>query len=282
MNSTDANERAAAPCYAGEHLRAVAMPLGGIGTGSVALCGDGSLRQWQLNNAVNHLAFVPHSFFAIRAQREGQAAVSRVLQSDALHKEEFAPIPSVNDYVIPDECRRLLEILPGVQATEFRGEYPIAEVTYLDEKLPVEVTLTAYSPFCPLDAEMSGLPAVIFQFAVHNPAERAANVHLVATLQNFVGWDGIQNIVGVECAGYGGNLNHVLRLRGLTSLVMENRKLPANHPQQGSLCLATLSENANTCIAWSDPLTFWNDFTANTPALGEYSHVLRQFRTAEP
>src|SRR5438876_7923187 len=40
------------PVYRGEQLRAVAMPLGGIGTGSVALCGDGSLRQWQLCNNV--------------------------------------------------------------------------------------------------------------------------------------------------------------------------------------------------------------------------------------
>ena len=248
-------------------MRAVAMPLGGIGTGSVALCGDGSLRQWQLCNNVNHLAFVPHSFFAVRAQREGQAAVSRVLQSDALYKEDFAPVPSVNDTIIPEECKRLLEILPGVGVTEFRGEYPIAEIAYLDEALPVEITLAAYSPFCPLDAETSGLPAVVFQFSVHNPAERPANAHLAATLQNFVGWDGIQNITGVECAEYGGNLNHVLRLRGLTAVVMENLKLPANHPQNGSLCLAALTENANACAAWSDPLTFWNDFTRNAPSL---------------
>src|SRR5689334_20821654 len=149
------------PVYRGERLRAVAMPLGGIGTGSVALCGDGSLRQWQLCNNVNHLAFVPHSFFAVRAAAQGKPAVARVLQSGALYKEEFAPVPSVNDYVIPEECRRLLELLPGVQATEFLGEYPMAEIRYLDEALPIEVSLTAYSPFCPLDADSSGIPAVV-------------------------------------------------------------------------------------------------------------------------
>lgn len=253
--------------YAGTQLRAVAMPLGGIGTGSVALCGDGSLRQWQLNNNVNHLAFVPHSFFAIRAQRERHPAVARVLQCGTLYKEDFAPIPSVNDYVIPAECKRLLETLPGVQATEFVGEYPIAEVKYIDEALPVDVSLAAYSPFCPLDAQSSGLPAVIFRFTVRNPAEQAATLHIAATLQNFVGWDGIQNIVGVECPRYGGNQNHQLRLRGLTALTMENVKLPANHPNNGSLCLATLNENANVCPAWEDLATFWNDFTRNGPAL---------------
>jgi uncharacterized protein (DUF608 family) len=42
--------------YRGEALRAVALPLGGIGTGSVALAGDGGLRQWQIvNNVVDQL-----------------------------------------------------------------------------------------------------------------------------------------------------------------------------------------------------------------------------------
>ena len=36
------------------------------GGGSIALAGDGGLRQWQITNTVNHLAHVPDSFFAIR------------------------------------------------------------------------------------------------------------------------------------------------------------------------------------------------------------------------
>src|SRR4051794_34078 len=52
--------------YRAEGVRAIAMPLGGLATGQVALGGDGGLRQWQLFNQSNHLAFVPDSFFAIR------------------------------------------------------------------------------------------------------------------------------------------------------------------------------------------------------------------------
>ena len=33
------------PIYRGEALRALTLPLGGIGTGSIALAGDGGLRQ---------------------------------------------------------------------------------------------------------------------------------------------------------------------------------------------------------------------------------------------
>ncbi len=246
--------------YAGENLRAVAMPLGGIGTGTVALCGDGSLRQWQVNNSVNHLAFVPHSFFAVRAQQDGQAAVARVLQSSELYAEEFAPIPCANDYVIPDECRRLLATLPGIQATEFVGEYPIAEIAYRDDALPITVNLTAYSPFCPLDSANSGLPAVVFQFTAHNPAAHAASVQFAATLQNFTGWDGVQEIRGTACPLYGGNENQTLRLRGLSAVTMQNTHLPANHPKNGSLCLAALHPDAHVRPIWTDLNEFWADF----------------------
>lgn len=41
------------------------MPLGGIGTGSIAIGGDGLLKQWQITNTVKHNAFVPNSFFGV-------------------------------------------------------------------------------------------------------------------------------------------------------------------------------------------------------------------------
>lgn len=249
-----------APVYYGERLRAVAMPLGGIGTGSVALCGDGSLRQWQLTNSVNHLAHVPHSFFAVRVHREGDPPFARVLQSDALYAEEFAPVPTVNDYVIPSACRKLLATLPGVRATEFRGEYPLAEVSYLDDALPAEIALTAYSPFCPLDAATSGLPAVIFRFSATNPGDRTVHLHVAALLQNFIGWDGVQEIEGAESPLYGGNANQTLRLKGLTAILMENQTLPSAHPQNGTLCLAALHEGAFALPAWDDPALVFADF----------------------
>src|SRR2546428_9760357 len=41
-----AASRADRVVYRGEELRAVAMPLGGIGAGVIALAGDGGLRPW--------------------------------------------------------------------------------------------------------------------------------------------------------------------------------------------------------------------------------------------
>ncbi len=74
--------------YEDERLRALAMPLGGIGCGSVAICGDGGLRQWQIFNNICHDAHVPHSFFAVRVQTDGDP-VARVLMSNARYDDVF-------------------------------------------------------------------------------------------------------------------------------------------------------------------------------------------------
>ena len=122
--------------YSGESLRCAAMPMGGIGTGSIALCGDGSLRQWQIFNQVNHLCFVPGCLFAIRARTGWHHGVSRLLLTPVAHGEEgFTPAPGVNDHVVPEELKDILARFPGVRNVEYVGEYPIAQLRYVSWKL---------------------------------------------------------------------------------------------------------------------------------------------------
>lgn len=268
MNSSSERpgERPQHRIYTGQALRCVAMPLGGIGTGSVALCGDGSLRQWQIFNQVNHEAFLPHTFFAIYAKPAGPRGelVAKVLQSDALYEDQdFQMAPSVSDHIVPEEARRLLAQLPGVEATAFVGEYPLAQVHYLDEEVPVEVTLEAHSPFIPLNAKDSGLPAVIFTFTVKNTSQQMLDVSLLATLQNGVGWDGLAPIVGVECPCYRGNRNSVVRLRGLTAIDMGMASLPADDDHFGRMTLATLNSDATYLCQWDRLDGLWRDFATD-------------------
>ncbi len=70
--------------YDSEHLSRIALPLGGIGTGTVSLGGRGDLRDWEIMNRPAK-GFVPlHSeagpFFALYAKAEGEEAVTRVLE----------------------------------------------------------------------------------------------------------------------------------------------------------------------------------------------------------
>jgi uncharacterized protein (DUF608 family) len=252
--------------YRGEALRAVALPLGGIGTGTVALAGDGGLRQWQIANNVNHDAHIPNSFFAIWAG--GWAPVGRgavVLQSDELYDDSvFEPAPSVSDHLIPEGSRQLLAELPGVDGLEITAQYPIVEVNYSSRKLPVQVSLEALSPFIPLNSKDSGLPAIIFNFTITNPHDGKVRVSLMGAQQNLVGWDGKTHVEGIRNAGYGGNVNTLTQLRGISAVDMSNPRLEADHPANGRVALALLTQpdlEISSMLQWESPRQLWDHFS---------------------
>ena len=74
----------------------------------------------------------------------------------------------------------------GFAEVTFRGEYPIGLVEYRDPGCPVAVSLEAFSPFIPLDAENSSLPATVLRFTVKNTGTDEAVVELAGWLENAV------------------------------------------------------------------------------------------------
>ena len=68
--------------YAGAKLREISFPLGGIGTGSIGLAGNGSLRDWEIFNRPNKGSVNGYSFFAIKAQWPDGHHVVKILQGD--------------------------------------------------------------------------------------------------------------------------------------------------------------------------------------------------------
>src|SRR5699024_474180 len=109
--------------------------LGGIGTGNLAICADGSLRQWQLHNIGNHAGALPGSFFAIRAtQWEPPIDTVRILQAAPIPPSTGTPL--VTDDVAPRWQHELLASHHGMQEVTFGGVYPFAELGYQDDELP--------------------------------------------------------------------------------------------------------------------------------------------------
>lgn len=264
--------------YQGQALRHVAMPLGGLGTGQIALGGDGGLRQWQMVNQVNHLGFVPDSFFAIRAScAEPPLNVIRTLQSRESLEHEAPSTPMVNDDVIPADQRKLLQSHQGVEKTVFTGAYPFAHITYLDELLPVDVQLEVFAPFIPLDTQASGLPALLFTFTLHNPRTHEIHGALGATLQNAVGWDGTTPIEGNRCPLYGGNVNRQQQSAHAVSLVMENPGLPDDHPGMGQMVLRSLDPTARVYEQWQTPEQFFRFLEGFNPD----HHLKRQSQSQQ-
>ncbi|WP_432825311.1 GH116 family glycosyl hydrolase [Dactylosporangium sp. CA-092794] len=223
--------------YTGDARRAVAFPLGGIGTGHVALCGDGALRQWQLSGVPNHRGFLPDSFFALRVSSlEPPDDVVRLLRSAPIAPHP-RPAANVSDAEVPD--RDEPPLWPYVESTTFEAAYPFARVTYHDPALPLAVSLEAHTPFVPLDADASSLPLVRYRFTLTNDSAEFRHGFLLGTLQNAAGWDGVTPIAGTRGAGYGGNVNRVLRRPGQSGVLMDNPALADDDPAAGELLLWT-------------------------------------------
>lgn len=157
----------------------IAFPLGGVGAGSVSLGGRGQLRDWEIFNRPEKGRLLNYAFPSIWAQAEGGKPVARVLE--ARIAAPYAAQSGLN----PAQ-------MSGVQRLEsavFTGEYPLATVTFRDRKLPVKVTLEAFTPFVPLDAEGSGLPVAVLRYKVSNPGPKPAKVSIAWSLENPVGID---------------------------------------------------------------------------------------------
>lgn len=161
------------------------FPLGGIGTGNIYLGVDGRMTGWSATNSMGEFD-IGDAFFAIRATPEKGEPVVRVLATNAP-----ANTPAIADI-------------------EMTGEYPIAELRYKDPALSVQVSLTAYTPFVPLDSKRSGYPAAVFQFRLKNPSRRNLRVALMAALPNCVGLAN-ESAAGLRHPNYGGNFNEFAR-----------------------------------------------------------------------
>jgi non-lysosomal glucosylceramidase len=142
-------ERGEPEVYSKLQLDKVAMPIGGICAGQVYLSPDGRLVEWRVNQTPVELQ---HGF-ALRTVTGGKTDIH------PLTRETF-----------PD--------------LTFRGEYPIAKIEYQNATLPVQVSLEAFSPFEPLHADDSGLPATVFHFTLKNTSSAPVEATLAGGLEN--------------------------------------------------------------------------------------------------
>lgn len=236
--------------------RPVAFPLGGIGTGNVSLGARGELRDWELANRPDKGAALPYSSFAIRTQTGDDAPFTRVL--------EAMPRPPFDD----DQGHAISGFgLPRLRDTRFHGEYPVAGVEFVDERLPVSVFLTAYTPFIPLDVAGSGIPVAVLSYSVRNAASVPVDVAIAGTLTNPVGHVGRDMLHFPVFEGTPSNEER--RGDGLTGIRFGS-DLPGAHPLAGSAALATTDDGDVTLThqwvtsAWQDGIQrFWDDFRAD-------------------
>jgi len=210
--------------YRDEHLGAVSLPLGGIGTGCIQINGRAERHVWQIFNNHKH-AQVPHSFFAVRVKKGSDEPAVRALQTTPVGP--FA----------------------AFEGLSFRGEYPFGWYEFEDPGMPVKVGMETFNPLVPLDVRSSAMPCAVFNLSVENPTDQPVEVAWLATQQNAVGYLGDNPIEGRAYAGYGGNQIQVVRDAGGALLHMTSTK-PADAPGSGDMVLMALAEQATAAASW--------------------------------
>ena len=159
-------ERGEPEWFSGGELKHIGMPVGGICCGQVYLSGDGRLWHWDIfNQGIKTATNGPHYKkpmptdsgiglgFALRTRSAGKEAVRTLDHS-------------------------------GFSDIRFRGAYPIGFVDYADDSCPVDVSLEAFSPFCPLEVDDSSLPLTVMRYTVQNTSATPVDVSLGGHLPN--------------------------------------------------------------------------------------------------
>lgn len=239
--------------YRDRRLNRIAMPLGGIGTGTVSLGGRGQLRDWEIVNRPAK-GFAPNpAFFALRVAAPSGPAQGRVLEG---------PIP-FEDYEGAHGSRVPLAGLPRFGGARFDVAYPLAQVTFDDADLPCRVRLRAWNPLTPPDLEASGLPVALLRYSVANSGAEPLQVSVCGSLRNFIGADGTHGRASR-------NRNQARRSGRLAGVLLSSEGVDGAAEQWGTIALAVRDEDdVTTRTAWSErswgwgPLDFWDDLMAD-------------------
>ncbi|MCP5522008.1 MAG: hypothetical protein H7A46_10725 [Verrucomicrobiales bacterium] len=198
--------------FAGSDLETIGMPVGGICAGQVYLTGDGRLAYWDIFNQNNNTGYGAVNW------KEGRSPYEKVesfkLVYDAEVRQGFAVQVRQAD---GSTAARTLD-RPGFAKLRFRGEYPIGRVEYADPAFPVQVSLEAFSPFIPLNARDSSLPATILNYTLKNTGNTAVEVTLAGWLSNAV-----CRHSAVNFAGRFERTASAVRERGLTGVSLAAR-----------------------------------------------------------
>ncbi len=247
--------------YEGSSLDQVAMPIGGIGTGTVSIDSRGKLVDWEIMNQ-GAIGFVPFfnehylatrvaPFFSIRTKTAKGEIDARMLEG-AIPKTKLE-----GDW----GCDELNSTFPRFNNSRMETAYPIAKVQLIDKTMPVEVSFKAFNPLIPGKTDDSSIPVAILEYMITNPGDSPVEVTICGTVPNYIGFDGFQNRIKQNRNTY---LNKG-KVKGVFMTTASNDSLDS---RWGSMALTTLAKKGDISyrtswhpdLVWNGSvIDFWDD-----------------------
>ncbi len=204
----------------------IGMPVGGIGCGQLYLSGDGQLWLWDIfksNYTRESVKGLSLSIMTMGGHYSEPVESEGGMYSDRngadVDQGFMLQITTADGNVESRPLNRR-----GFSAVTFRGEYPVGRVSYADDAAPVAVELEAFSPFIPLNADDSAIPATVMAFTVENRGQEPVQLSLQGCLQNAVNpYDNHPML--------GNRKNMLMRRDGLATLL--STSIPADTVPEG-------------------------------------------------
>jgi len=222
--------------FTGDRATQIALPLGGIGAGCICLNGYGGLQDFSIWNHPSTTA-LPAGF----ASSKAAFAILHIKGAAPVTKLVEGPFPALKIY---DQGlqgqgyhRAGFEGFPRFEKCILKGEYPFGEAKLNDTSVPLQVTLTAWNPFIPLDDKNSGIPCAILEYTLHNTSSRTVDYEFSYHLSHLA-----PGCSGDESA----SRNTVVPERGV---FLHNIEKP-NAEGYGSACLVAIGEKPHIKGMW--------------------------------
>jgi len=234
--------------YKRSSLERIALPLGGIGTGTVSLGGRGNLQDWEIMNRPAKGCTGAEAVFVLRAQPEDGEAVTRVIEGVLQPPYEGAFGETT-----------LYHGLPRFRRCSFHAAYPLGQVWLSDPDVPVRVRLEAFNPLIPGDAEASGIPVAVLRYVLYNRLEVPVAVSVCGSITNVIGFDGKDGRAQ-------GNVNAFRTGDRVRGLFLTSEGTEPGAPQYGTMALATTHDSVTVKRNWNPErrkglLHLWDDLS---------------------
>ncbi|MCR5382881.1 MAG: hypothetical protein K6G44_17980 [Lentisphaeria bacterium] len=131
--------------YDQQHVAKIALPLGGIGTGTLSLGGRGDFRDCEIMNTPAKGAIGVALNFCVQAQPEGGKTFAKLLEGP------FSDF----QYEGPSGATAWNHRMPRFRHVTFDAAYPFGQVNLEDDGAPLSATLQAFNPLIASDADAS-------------------------------------------------------------------------------------------------------------------------------
>jgi len=237
--------------YTGDYLNQISFPIGGIGTGSIGLAGNGRLIDWEIFNRPSKGSINSFSHIAVKLKNKNGSNV-RVLNSDEKNSltGQYMQKTFCGFGYGPDTTTMCG--FPHFKDCVFDGRFPTASLTFSDKSFPASVSLEAFNPFIPLDSKNSSIPAAFYEISYTNPESETVEFSCTFSLAN----------------PFEQSVNKKIEKDGISSVMLTCADKTPDDIEYGDISVSC--ENAS-CVQsywyrgqWKDSITtFWREFSEN-------------------